>query len=131
MQTSEIMDKIKSIGSQSEAEGFRWHLKQQAMLTPEINAAIKARIEEVKGKGVDAFNITADELLQFIERIEQFEAEKKDVAEQIKEIYSEVKGRGFDGKAIRRIIKLRKQNADDRQEEEAILEVYMNALGMG
>ncbi|MCB5409724.1 DUF2312 domain-containing protein [Pseudogemmobacter faecipullorum] len=78
----------------------------------------------------DAFNVTADELRQFIERIEQMEAEKKDVADQIKEIYAEIKGRGFDSKAIRKIVSLRKKDADARQEEEAILEVYMNALGM-
>lgn len=78
----------------------------------------------------DAFNVTADELRQFIERIEQMEAEKKDVADQIKEIYAEIKGRGFDSKAIRKIVSLRKKDAESRQEEEAILEVYMNALGM-
>lgn len=78
----------------------------------------------------DAFNVTADELRQFIERIEQFEAEKKDIADQIKEIYAEIKGRGFDTKAIRKIVSLRKKDANERQEEDAILEVYMTALGM-
>ncbi|VDC31991.1 DUF2312 domain-containing protein [Pseudogemmobacter humi] len=78
----------------------------------------------------DAFNVTADELRQFIERIEQFEAEKKDIGDQIKEIYAEIKGRGFDTKAIRKIVSLRKKDAQERQEEDAILEVYMSALGM-
>lgn len=78
----------------------------------------------------DAFNVTADELRQFIERIEQFEAEKKDIADQIKEIYAEIKGRGFDTRAIRKIVSLRKKDAQERQEEDAILEVYMTALGM-
>lgn len=78
----------------------------------------------------DAFNVTADELRQLIERIEQFEAEKKDIAEQLKEVYAEAKGRGFDTKALRKIVSLRKKDADERQEEDAILEVYMTALGM-
>ena len=78
----------------------------------------------------DAFNVTADDLRQLIERIEQFEAEKKDIAEQLKEVYAEAKGRGFDTKALRKIVSLRKQDADERQEGEAILEVYMTALGM-
>ncbi|NPD15708.1 DUF2312 domain-containing protein [Xinfangfangia sp. D13-10-4-6] len=78
----------------------------------------------------DAFNVTADELRQLIERIEQFEAEKKDIAEQLKEVYAEAKGRGFDTKALRKIVSLRKKDANERQEEDAILEVYMTALGM-
>ena len=78
----------------------------------------------------DAFNVTADDLRQLIERIEQFEAEKKDISEQLKEVYAEAKGRGFDTKALRKIVSLRKQDADERQEGEAILEVYMTALGM-
>ena len=78
----------------------------------------------------DAFNVTADELRQIIERIEQHEAEKKDIAEQLKEVYAEAKGRGFDTKALRKIVSLRKQDANERQEGDAILEVYMTALGM-
>ena len=78
----------------------------------------------------DAFNVTADELRQMIERIEQFEAEKKDIAEQLSEVYAEAKGRGFDTKALRKIVSLRKQDANERQEADAILEVYMTALGM-
>ncbi len=78
----------------------------------------------------DAFNVTADELRQLIERIEQFEAEKKDIAEQLKEVYAEAKGRGFDTLALRKIVSLRKKDANERQEEDAILEVYMTALGM-
>ncbi|WP_226937610.1 DUF2312 domain-containing protein [Pseudogemmobacter faecipullorum] len=77
-----------------------------------------------------AFNQVGEALRQFLERIEQFEAEKKDISEQIKEVYAEAKGRGFDTKAIRRIVTLRKKDPDARQEEDAILEVYMNALGM-
>lgn len=78
----------------------------------------------------DAFNVTADELRQFIERIEQLEAEKKDIADQVKEVYAEIKGRGFDSKAIRKVVSLRKKDPAERQEEDAILEVYLTALGM-
>lgn len=78
----------------------------------------------------DAFTVTADELRQLIERIEHFEAEKRDIAEQLKEVYAEAKGRGFDTKALRKIVSLRKKDANQRQEEEAILDVYLSALGM-
>lgn len=77
-----------------------------------------------------AYNVTADELRQFIERYEQLEAEKKDVAEQQKELMAEAKGRGYDTKVMAKVIALRKRNADDIAEEEAILEMYKQALGM-
>ncbi len=78
----------------------------------------------------DPYNVTADELRQFIERYEQLDAEKKDIAEQQKEVMAEAKGRGYDTKVIRKIIALRKRKADDIAEEEAILEMYKQALGM-
>ena len=74
--------------------------------------------------------VAAAELRQFIERAEQLASEKKDVAEQEKELFSEAKGRGYDTKAMRKIIALRKRNADDVAEEQAIMELYMSALGM-
>ena len=73
---------------------------------------------------------TGKELRQFIERLEHLEQEKKDIAEQIKEVMAEAKGRGFDTATIRKIISLRRKKPDDRAEEEAILEVYLAALGM-
>ncbi|MFV0302773.1 MAG: DUF2312 domain-containing protein, partial [Paracoccus sp. (in: a-proteobacteria)] len=76
----------------------------------------------------DPYNVTADELRQFIERIEHLEAEKKDIGEQVKEVYAELKGRGYDSKAIRKLVTLRKKSADERQEEDAILELYKQAL---
>lgn len=79
----------------------------------------------------DAYSVTAEELRQFIERYEQLEAEKKDIAEQQKEVMAEAKGRGYDTKVIRKIVALRKRDKDDVAEEEAILEVYKSALGMG
>ena len=78
----------------------------------------------------DPYNVTADELRQFIERFEQLEAEKKDLLEQQKELMAEAKGRGYDTKAIRKLIALRKRDKDDVAEEEAILAMYLEALGM-
>ena len=64
------------------------------------------------------------------ERIERLEAEKKDIADQVKEVMAELKGRGYDVKAVREILKLRKRDADEIAEEEAVLEMYKEALGM-
>jgi len=74
--------------------------------------------------------VAADELKQFIERIERLEEEKAGIAGDIKEVFAELKGRGFDSKAIRQILRIRKKDHAERQEEEAILELYMQALGM-
>lgn len=78
----------------------------------------------------DAYNVTADELRQFIERYEQLEAEKKDVTENQKEVMAEAKGRGYDTKVMKKVIALRKRSSDDVAEEEAVLEMYKSALGM-
>lgn len=75
-------------------------------------------------------NVTADELRQFIERAEQLASEKKDVAEQEKELFSEAKGRGYDPKVMRKVIALRKRKPDDIAEEEAMIDMYRAALGM-
>lgn len=76
------------------------------------------------------YKVTADELRQFIERFERLDAEKKDLAEQQKEVMAEAKSRGYDTKIIRKVIALRKRDKDDIDEEEAILEMYKEALGM-
>lgn len=70
------------------------------------------------------------QLKAIIERIEKLEEEKKTISDDIKDVYGEAKGNGFDVKALRTIIRMRKQDADDRQEQETILETYMQALGM-
>ena len=75
-------------------------------------------------------SIAADQLKSFIERIERLEEEKAALAGDIKEIFLEAKGNGFDTKAMRKILSLRKKDHAERQEEEAILELYMQALGM-
>ncbi|MCA0855873.1 MULTISPECIES: DUF2312 domain-containing protein [Phaeobacter] len=78
-----------------------------------------------------AYRVTASELRQFVERFERLEAEKKELADQQKEVMAEAKGRGYDTKVIRKIIALRKRDKDDIAEEEAVLEMYKEALGMG
>lgn len=78
----------------------------------------------------DSYRVTAEELLQFIERIERQEQEKQDVTASIKEIYAEAKSRGYDTKIMRKVIALRKRDPDDIAEEEAVLEMYREAVGM-
>jgi uncharacterized protein (UPF0335 family) len=75
-------------------------------------------------------NDAGAELRAFIERYEHLEAEKKDIAEQMKEVMAEAKGRGYDTKILRKVIALRKRDKDDIAEEEAVLEMYKAALGM-
>ena len=78
----------------------------------------------------DSYSVTADELRQFIERYEQLDAEKADVAEQQKELKAEAKGRGYDTAVMMKVIALRKRKPDEIAEEEAIMEMYKAALGM-
>ncbi|MBT0780537.1 DUF2312 domain-containing protein [Paracoccus sp. pheM1] len=78
----------------------------------------------------DTYTVAAEELRQFVERIEQLESEKRDISDQIKEVYAEAKGRGYDGPALRQIVALRRKDKDQVAEEEAVLEIYKAALGM-
>jgi len=73
---------------------------------------------------------TAGQLKAFIERIENLEEEKRAITEDISEVYSEAKGTGFDAKILRKIVALRKQDANERREQETVLETYLRALGM-
>ncbi|MBR9767331.1 MAG: DUF2312 domain-containing protein [Rhodobacteraceae bacterium] len=77
-----------------------------------------------------SYRVTADELRQFVERYERLEIEKKDIADQQKEIMAEAKGRGYDTKVLRKIVALRKRDVNDIAEEEAVLAMYKEALGM-
>ncbi|HEY4407404.1 MAG TPA: DUF2312 domain-containing protein [Xanthobacteraceae bacterium] len=77
-----------------------------------------------------ATRFAKDHLKAFVERIERLEEEKKAIADDIRDVYAEAKGTGFDVKALRAIVRLRKQDVDERKEQEAILETYMHALGM-
>jgi uncharacterized protein (UPF0335 family) len=74
--------------------------------------------------------VAAEELKQFVERIERLEEEKKALTDDIRDVYAELKGRGFDSKAVRQIVKIRKQDHAERKELEAILDLYMQALNM-
>lgn len=76
-------------------------------------------------------NIAADQLRLFIERIERLEEEKRGIAEDIKGVYSEAKANGYDAKVMRDIVRLRRMEAHDRQEWEAVLDTYKSALGLG
>lgn len=75
-------------------------------------------------------SVAGAELRQFVERYERLESEKKDIADAQKEVMAEAKGRGYDTKVLRKVIALRKRDADDIAEEEAVLEMYKAALGM-
>ena len=77
-----------------------------------------------------SYRVTADELRQFIERFERLEAEKKDIADQQKEVMAEAKARGYDTKVLRKVVALRKKDPQELSEEEAVLELYKEALGM-
>jgi uncharacterized protein (UPF0335 family) len=71
-----------------------------------------------------------DHLKAFVERIERLEEEKKTIADDIRDVYAESKANGFDTKVLRQVVKLRKQDANERNEQQAVLETYMHALGM-
>ena len=84
----------------------------------------------VKENDQPATRFAKDQLKAFVERVERLEEEKKAIADDIRDDYAEAKGNGFDVKALRAIVRLRKQDADERREHETILETYMHALGM-
>ena len=86
------------------------------------NAAVKD--EEV------AHRFAKDQLKAFVERVERLEEEKKAIADDIRDVYAEAKVGGFDIKALRTVVRMRKEDANERKEQEAILETYLHALGM-
>lgn len=75
--------------------------------------------------------VAGDQLKSIVERIERLEEEKKSIGDDIKEVYAEAKGNGFDTKVIRKVIAIRKRDANEVAEEEAILDLYLQAVGMG
>lgn len=79
---------------------------------------------------LDSYNVTADELRQFIERFEQLESEKKDVALQQAALMADAKARGYDTKVMKKVIALRRRTSDEIAEEQAIMDMYQTALGM-
>jgi uncharacterized protein (UPF0335 family) len=90
--------------------------------------ATAAGTEEAAAKAHTRF--AKDQLKAFVERIERLEEEKKALSDDIRDVYAEAKGNGYDVKAMRAIVRLRKQDKDERMEYETVLETYMHALGM-
>lgn len=76
------------------------------------------------------FAVSSGQLRSIIERIERLEEEKQEVADQIKEVFAEAKSNGFDVKTLRKVVSLRKKDPDDRSQEQAMLDLYLQALGM-
>ena len=83
-----------------------------------------------EGHRVPTSEIAADRLMSFIERVERLEEEKAALMEDIKEIYAEAKGSGFDVKVLRQVVRIRKMDSADRAEQEALLDLYLDAVGM-
>jgi len=79
----------------------------------------------------DVGGVSSNQLKSFVERIERLEEEKAAVAEQIREVFGEAKGTGFDVKTIRQVLKIRKMETQERLEQEELLDLYLAALGMG
>ncbi len=77
-----------------------------------------------------SYRVAASELRSFVERYERLEAEKKDIADQQKEVMAEAKSRGYDTKVLRKVVALRRKDPAELSEEEAVLEIYKQALGM-
>lgn len=82
------------------------------------------------GAGESATSFAKEQLRSIIERIERLEEDKNEIAKDIRDVYAESKGNGYDVKALRTIVRMRKQDADERVEQETVLETYMQALGM-
>jgi len=79
---------------------------------------------------VSTTTVAAGQLKSIIERVERLEEEKKEIAGQIKEVYDEAKANGFDARTLRKVVGLRRKPAEEREEEEALLDLYLSALGM-
>lgn len=77
-----------------------------------------------------AHRFAKDQLKAFVERVERLEEEKKAIADDIRDVYAEAKVNGFDVKALRSVVRIRKQDVNERKEQEAVLETYLHALGM-
>jgi uncharacterized protein (UPF0335 family) len=107
------------IKSEGRLFGIMLHRKEYAMATA---AAVKDE--------QTAHRFAKDQLKAFVERVEKLEEEKKAISDDIRDVYAEAKGNGFDVKALRVVVRLRKQDVNERKEQEAILETYLHALGM-
>jgi uncharacterized protein (UPF0335 family) len=90
----------------------------------------RAPAADAAPKDEPATRFAKEQLKAIIERIERLEEEKKTTSDDIRDVYAEAKGNGYDVKALRTVVRMRKQDANERAEEEALLETYMQALGM-
>lgn len=125
------------------------HVRQPAAPAEAVKAAAKEISRQARGKkkqaeapaqaevftpaqtgNAGAHGVARDQLRAFIERIERLEEEKATIADDIKDVYGEAKGTGFDTKILRKVIQIRKQDGDERREQEAVLDTYLQALGM-
>ena len=95
-----------------------------------MSTAATATAIKDKPKDGTSTRFAKDQLKAIVERIEHLEEEKKAISDDIRDVYAEAKGNGYDVKALRTIVRLRKQDKDERAEQEAILETYLHALGM-
>jgi uncharacterized protein (UPF0335 family) len=91
---------------------------------------IKKVVDDGRYSQIAKTGVAAQELTQFVERVERLEEEKKAISEDIRDVYAEMKRWGFDVRAVRQIVRIRKQDHSERKEMEAILELYMSALNM-
>ena len=89
-----------------------------------VTAAAAAKDEQA------AHRFAKDQLKAFVERIERLEEEKNAIADDVRDVYAEAKANGYDVKALRTVVRMRKQDVNERKEQEAILETYLHALGM-
>ena len=92
--------------------------------------ATAATAKEGQKDDQPARRFAKDQLKAFVERVERLEEEKKAIADDIRDVYAEAKGNGFDVKTLRVVVRLRKQDVNERKEQEAVLETYLHALGM-
>jgi uncharacterized protein (UPF0335 family) len=102
------------------------------MLAPFENCATECAMATAVAVKDDqpARRFAKDQLKAFVERVERLEEEKKAIADDIRDVYAEAKGNGFDIKTLRVVVRLRKQDINERKEQEALLETYLHALGM-
>jgi uncharacterized protein (UPF0335 family) len=123
-QGTTVLRVIPECGAQESARRFL--IQPQQSVHQEYPMATTAAVKEE----APATKFAKDQLKAIIERIERLEEEKKTISDDIRDVYAEAKGNGFDVKALRTIVRLRKQDENERAEQETILETYMQALGM-
>jgi uncharacterized protein (UPF0335 family) len=104
-------------------------VKRRGQSPPHQGASLMSAVEKEPPEAANT-KFAKDQLKAFVERIERLEEEKKTISDDIRDVYAESKGNGFDVKALRAVIRLRKQEPTERNEQQLILETYMNALGM-